>query len=156
MKRRFEKTFAAPRAMSTLFPLLTSLLLVLAGAVQPAAAQTPRPGLISSGDYAGGPLGSALQPARVIPGNGSTYQVGKWPTYTAELAPGPGRDTVLGHCSMCHSVTYITMQPPLPAATWEMEVNKMIKTFGAPIDEPTAKEITTYLQTHYTPQNRKQ
>jgi len=134
-------------------PVLFALLL---GASALAQAETPRPGLVSSGDYAGGPLGSALQPARVLPGNGATYRVGKWPTYTAELAPGPGRETVLGHCSMCHSVTYITMQPPLPAATWDMEVQKMIKTFGAPIDEATAKDITAYLQTHYTPQTRKQ
>ncbi|HKW64101.1 MAG TPA: hypothetical protein VJN89_16235 [Candidatus Acidoferrum sp.] len=57
---------------------------------------------------------------------------------------------------MCHSTRYITMQPPLPATTWEAEVNKMIKTFGAPIPEATAKKITSYLQTHYTPQTRKQ
>ena len=136
-------------------PRLTVLSLLLGAAVL-AHSETPRPGLLDAGDYAGGPLGSALQPARVQPGNGATYQVGKWPTYTAELAPGPGRDTVLGHCSMCHSVTYITMQPPLPAATWEAEVHKMIKTFGAPIQDAQAKEIITYLQAHYTPQTRKE
>ena len=121
-----------------------------------ALAETPRPGLLSAGDYAGGPLGSELQPARVQPGNGAVYRVGKWPTYTAELAAGPGRDATLGNCSMCHSVTYITQQPPLPAATWEAEVHKMIKAFGAPIQEATAKEIITYLQTHYTPETRKE
>ena len=133
--------------------LTLTALAALVGSVQ---ADTPRPGLLDSGDYANGPLGSALQPARVIPGNGDVYKVGKWPTYTAELAAGPGRDTVLGHCSMCHSVTYITMQPPLPAATWEAEVHKMIKTFGAPIQDAQAKEIITYLQAHYTPQTRKE
>ena len=40
-------------------------------------------------------------------------------------------------------------------AVWEAEVNKMIKTYGAPIPEPTAKKITAYLQAHYTPENRK-
>jgi len=144
-----KRPLVFPRAVRALVALLCGLSAA-------ALADTPRPGLIDSGDYAGGPLGSALQPARVIPGNGSTYKVGKWPTYTAELAAGPGRDAVLGHCSMCHSVTYITMQPPLPAATWDMEVQKMIKTFGAPIDEATAKQITAYLQSHYTPETRKQ
>jgi hypothetical protein len=48
------------------------------------------------------------------------------------------------------------MQPPLPAATWEAEVNKMIKTFGAPIPEASAKKIISYLQTHYTLETRKQ
>jgi hypothetical protein len=48
------------------------------------------------------------------------------------------------------------MQPPLPAATWEAEVTKMRKTFGATIpDEATAK-IIGYLKTHYTPETRKQ
>jgi mono/diheme cytochrome c family protein len=144
-----HKTIALRLAIAA---LLSGAAALTAGA----HADTPRPGLLNSGDYAGGPLGSEQQPARVIPGNGSVYQVGKWPTYTAELAAGPGRDTVLGNCSMCHSVTYITMQPPLPAATWDAEVHKMIKTFGAPIQDAQAKEIITYLQTHYTPQTRKE
>ena len=137
--------------------LLASFVVLLLPRTQPTAlAETPRPGLLSAGDYAAGPLGSELQPARVQPGNGAVYRVGKWPTYTAELAAGPGRDATLGNCSMCHSVTYITQQPPLPAATWEAEVHKMIKAFGAPIQEATAKEIITYLQTHYTPDTRKE
>jgi hypothetical protein len=48
------------------------------------------------------------------------------------------------------------MQPPLPAATWEAEVNKMVKTLGAPIPEESAKKIVLYLQAHYTPDTRKQ
>ena len=125
--------------------------LICAGAVAQSV-----PGLVSAGDYATGTLGSTLQPSRAAAGSGATYQVGKWPTYTAELAQGAGRDAVLGNCSMCHSVTYITQQPPLPAATWEAEVHKMIKTFGAPIQDAAAQEIITYLQAHYTPENRKQ
>jgi hypothetical protein len=48
------------------------------------------------------------------------------------------------------------MQPPLPAATWETEVNKMNKTFGAGIPEENTRKIISYLQAHYTPENRKQ
>jgi hypothetical protein len=48
------------------------------------------------------------------------------------------------------------MQPPLPGTTWEAEVSKMIKTYGAPIPEATAKKITAYLQAHYSPENRKE
>jgi hypothetical protein len=48
------------------------------------------------------------------------------------------------------------MQPPLPAATWEAEVNKMVKSYGAPIPETAAKKITVYLQAHYAPENRKE
>ena len=114
-----------------------------------------RPGLLSAGDYADGTLGTAQQPARMDPQPGSVYRVGKWPTYTADLAPGKGRDTVVGNCSMCHSVTYITMQPPLPAGTWKAEVHKMIAVMGAPIQPATEEEIVAYLQEHYTPETRK-
>jgi hypothetical protein len=48
------------------------------------------------------------------------------------------------------------MQPPLPGATWEAEVTKMMKTYGAPIPEAASKKITAYLQAHYAPENRKE
>lgn len=131
---------------------VAGLALVVAGAS--AHAQT-RPGLESAGVYAGGTLGMAQQPARGAAQSGSVFRVGQWPTYTAELAPGKGRDMVLAHCMMCHSVTYITMQPPLSAATWGAEVHKMINTMGAPINEADAQEIVAYLQAHYTPETRK-
>jgi hypothetical protein len=55
----------------------------------------------------------------------------------------------------CHSPVYITMQPPLPAATWEAEVNKMIKTFGAAIPDDDPDKIILYLQSHYAAENRR-
>ena len=123
-------------------------------AVPALALAQQRPGLVSAGDYVAGTLGEAFQPARAAAQPGSVYRVGKWPTYTADLAPGKGRDTVVGNCSMCHSVTYITMQPPLPAAAWKAEVHKIIAAMGAPIQPATADEIVSYLQQHYTPQTR--
>jgi hypothetical protein len=47
------------------------------------------------------------------------------------------------------------MQPPLPAATWDTEVNKMIHAYGAPVPEASAKEIIFYLQHNFTPETRK-
>jgi hypothetical protein len=47
------------------------------------------------------------------------------------------------------------MQPPLPGATWEAEVTKMNKAFGAGIPEEITQKIILYLQAHYTPENRK-
>jgi len=44
----------------------------------------------------------------------------------------------------------------LSAATWEEEVNKMNKAYSAGIPEDTTRKIISYLQTHYTPENRKQ
>ncbi len=134
---------------------IQAIVLVGLGLAAAGAMAQERPGLLSSGEYTPGVLGAAQQPARVQPSEGSVYRVGKWPLYTAELAPGAGRDAVVGNCSMCHSVTYITMQPPLPPAAWQAEVHKMIAVLGAPIQPATAEEIVSYLQQHYTPQTRK-
>ncbi len=84
------------------------------------------------------------------------YDVGPYPSLTPELAEGEGRQEVQSFCATCHSTRYITMQPPLPAATWDAEVNKMMKAYGAPIPEAAAKKITAYLQAHYAPENRKE
>jgi hypothetical protein len=84
------------------------------------------------------------------------YDVGPYPSFTPELAEGEGKLEVQSFCFTCHSTRYITMQPPLPGATWEAEVNKMVRVYGAPIPEATAKKITAYLQAHYAPENRKE
>ena len=83
------------------------------------------------------------------------YQAASYVSLPPKLADGDGRAETESFCALCHSTRYITMQPPLPAATWEAEVAKMVKTFGAPIPEGSAKKITAYLQAHYTPENRK-
>lgn len=67
-----------------------------------------------------------------------------------ELAAGPGRDKVEANCIQCHSLDYIvTNSPFMSRQTWEAEVTKMIKAFGAPISEGDAKEIVEYLATNY-------
>lgn len=84
------------------------------------------------------------------------YDVGAYPSFAPELAEGEGRQEVQSFCAICHSARYITMQPALPGATWEAEVTKMVKVYGAPIPEATAKKITGYLQGHYAVENRKE
>ena len=84
------------------------------------------------------------------------YDVGPYRSFTPELAEGDGKLEVQSFCATCHSTRYITMQPPLPGATWEAEVNKMMKVYGAPVPEAAAKKITAYLQAHYAPENRKE
>lgn len=110
---------------------------------------------LKKGYYAPDQLGSIQQatPATLSPD--ADYEVSAYPVPTLELAPGDGRQDVQIYCNTCHSPRYITMQPPLPAATWEAEVNKMNKAYGAAIPEDTAKRIIAYLQTHYTPETRK-
>ena len=84
------------------------------------------------------------------------YDVGTYPSFTPELAEGDGKVEAQSFCATCHSTRYITMQPPLPGATWEAEVAKMMKVYGAPVPEAAAKKITSYLQAHYAPDNRKE
>jgi hypothetical protein len=121
----------------------------------PVRAQDPLPGVVAAGRYGEGALGTAKQPAADAAVAGSVYGVGPWPTSTPPLADGPGRELVLGVCSACHSTTYITMQPPLPAPAWAATVDKMIKAFGAPIPDELARQVTQYLQAHYTPETRR-
>lgn len=85
----------------------------------------------------------------------SQYGGAAYPLYAPQLEEGEGKAEVDGYCSTCHSTRYITMQPPLPGATWDAEVTKMKKTFGATIPDETAAKITRYLQEHYTPETRK-
>jgi mono/diheme cytochrome c family protein len=69
---------------------------------------------------------------------------------TIELKPGAGRDKVEGNCGACHSLDYIQMNSPFMAdVTWDAEITKMIKAFGAPIDDGDAKAIGDYLKQNY-------
>jgi sulfite dehydrogenase (cytochrome) subunit B len=66
------------------------------------------------------------------------------------LKEAAGREMVENNCGACHSLDYIVMNSPfLDAAKWRGEVEKMIKVFGAPIDEADAKTIIEYLATNY-------
>jgi mono/diheme cytochrome c family protein len=66
------------------------------------------------------------------------------------LKKAPGLDKVEANCAACHSLDYIQMNSPFPnAALWDAEVTKMIKAFGAPIDEADARAIVDYLKTNY-------
>jgi mono/diheme cytochrome c family protein len=67
-----------------------------------------------------------------------------------KLKPGPGLDKVEANCQACHTLAYIPMNSPfLNAAGWDAEVTKMIKAYGAPIDDADAQAIKAYLAAHY-------
>ena len=135
------------------FIIIGLLLVILSGTV---FAESEIPGLIRSGQYSQGTLGSVNQPGQTQQSSDGVYSVGVYPLYTPEIVQGDGRETIQIFCRFCHSTTYITMQPPLPAAIWEGVVNKMINTYGAPISEDSARQIINYLRTYYTQAARKQ
>jgi hypothetical protein len=135
------------RTIPALFMILSLALLAAGG---PPFAQ------LRSGDYQAPKLGKLEQTARPEPSTDTIYRVAAYPLYPPELAAGEGKQETEAYCVMCHSTRYISMQPPLPAATWEAEVNKMNKAFGANIPEAVSQKIVRYLQANYTPETRKQ
>jgi len=67
-----------------------------------------------------------------------------------QLKKAPGLEQVEANCQACHSLDYIPMNSPFPnAALWDTEITKMIKAFGAPIDDADAKAIADYLKKNY-------
>jgi mono/diheme cytochrome c family protein len=78
-----------------------------------------------------------------------TYEL---PEETAAFKPGPNLDAAQGNCGSCHSADYILTQPQGPnykKAFWQAEVTKMIKVYGAPIDEADVPKIVDYLSSTY-------
>jgi mono/diheme cytochrome c family protein len=74
------------------------------------------------------------------------------PEETAAFKPGPNLELVQGNCAACHSADYIKTEPQGPKFKkdfWQAEVMKMIKVYGAPIDEADVGKIVEYLSQTY-------
>lgn len=66
-------------------------------------------------------------------------------TTPPELADADA-ELVVSTCSACHSLEYITTQPPgMGEKFWHDEVTKMIKVYGAPIEPADAEAIGNIL-----------
>ncbi|MBB1596286.1 sulfite:cytochrome C oxidoreductase subunit B [Achromobacter sp. UMC46] len=72
------------------------------------------------------------------------------PPETATLHPGTGTQSA-AMCLMCHSVDYLSSQPPMPLGFWDAEVKKMVGTYGAPIPAEQVPLIVQYLNQAYPP-----
>ena len=76
----------------------------------------------------------------------------KLPEETAAFKPGPNLEVVKNNCTACHSTDYVQTQPRGPKFKkdfWQAEVTKMIKVYGAPIDEADIPKIVEYLAATY-------
>ncbi len=74
------------------------------------------------------------------------------PDETAAFKPGPNLDVVKNNCTACHSADYVSTQPRGPKFKkdfWQAEVTKMIKVYGAPIDDADVGKIVDYLAATY-------
>jgi cytochrome c553 len=78
-----------------------------------------------------------------------SYQL---PEETAAFRPGPNLDAAQQNCTACHSADYISTQPRNEKSKrdfWQAEVTKMIKLYGAPIDQADVPKIVDYLSSTY-------
>ncbi len=76
----------------------------------------------------------------------------KLPEETAVLKPGANLEIVQNNCTACHSLDYVQTQPRGPKFKkefWQAEVVKMIKVYGAPIDDADVGKIVDYLTQNY-------
>jgi sulfite dehydrogenase (cytochrome) subunit B len=76
----------------------------------------------------------------------------KLPEEKAAFTPGTGIEMVQNNCTACHSADYIKTQPrgeKFKKDFWAAEVTKMIKVYGAPIDDKDVGKIVDYLATNY-------
>ena len=76
----------------------------------------------------------------------------KLPAETAAFKPGPNLETVQNNCTGCHSADYVRTQPrgaKFREDFWRAEVTKMIKVYGASIDEADIGKIVDYLAQTY-------
>ena len=74
------------------------------------------------------------------------------PEETAAFKPGPNLDVVQNNCTACHSADYVKTQPQgekFKKDFWQAEVTKMIKVYGAPIDDADVGKIVEYLSATY-------
>ena len=91
-------------------------------------------------------LGAAAVPAFAKP---ITFEL---PADTSQFKPGPNLEVVQGNCGSCHSADYVLTQPTGPKFKkdfWQAEVTKMIKVYGAPIDDADVGKIVDYLTANY-------
>jgi len=73
------------------------------------------------------------------------------PHFEPDLPVAPGRDEFMVVCVSCHSPRYVTMQPLFSQRQWEETVDKMVKVYGAQMDQEQRQPIIGYLVTIHGP-----
>jgi hypothetical protein len=74
------------------------------------------------------------------------------PEENVVFKPGPNLEVVQNNCTACHSADYIGTQPrgeKFKKDFWQAEVTKVIKVYGAPIDDADVPKIVDYLAATY-------
>lgn len=65
------------------------------------------------------------------------------------LKNAAGVEVASAQCILCHSVDYITTQPPLTRDQWKAIVTKMQQKFAAPVTAEKVEPLLDYLSKNY-------
>jgi len=79
------------------------------------------------------------------------YAADEWklPAAQPSVKAGPGAGLVIANCAQCHSLDYITTQPPLTRAQWTAGIEKMRGRFGATTPTNLVPNLADYLTSAY-------
>jgi len=73
----------------------------------------------------------------------------QFPPETGVFKQDRGAEIANGQCLVCHSVEYVSTQPPMPRAFWKSSVQKMQQKYGAAISEEQVEPLVDYLVKNY-------
>jgi cytochrome c551/c552 len=71
------------------------------------------------------------------------------PPETGAFKQDAGAEIANGQCLVCHSVEYVTTQPPMQRAFWKASIVKMQQKYAAPIPDNQVEALADYLTKNY-------
>jgi sulfite dehydrogenase len=71
------------------------------------------------------------------------------PPETAAFKQDAGAEIANGQCLICHSVEYVSTQPPMGRAFWKASIQKMQQKYSAPIPDSQVEALADYLTKNY-------
>ena len=86
----------------------------------------------------------ASPPVTAAAVNGSVRSI-VLPHLEVDVPSGPHQREFVVACTTCHSAALVLNQPPFPQPKWGEIVQKMVKTYGAPIAPQDELQLVEYL-----------
>jgi cytochrome c551/c552 len=71
------------------------------------------------------------------------------PPETGTFKQDAGAEIANGQCLICHSVEYVSTQPPMARAFWKSSIQKMQQKYAAPIPDSQVEPLADYLTKNY-------
>src|SRR5205823_3951860 len=71
------------------------------------------------------------------------------PPETGTFKQDAGAEIANGQCLICHSVEYVSTQPPMARPFWKSSIQKMQQKYAAPIPDDQVEPLADYLTKNY-------